>query len=167
MNKDRLDRRLDVKLHDPYMDRGIYKDPTVCSTCGLVYHNKTWKKDDVLKKSILEKGEVNFKDCPACRKIKDNFPLGVVDLTGFYLRDESHRTEIINLIKHESEKEENSNPLARIIEINSNNSEITIKTTTEGLASRLGKAVQKAHKGELDFKFSDGQKFLRIVWRRD
>lgn len=165
--KERLDRMLDYKIHDPYLDKNIYKDPTICPTCGLVYHEKTWKKDDNLRKQLEKEGNVNYKDCPACRKIKDNYPLGVVFLQGDYIKDENHKKEILNLVRHESEKEERSNPLSRIMSIENNkNGYITIKTTTEGLASRLGKAIQRAHKGNLEIKFSDEQKFLRVIWER-
>ena len=165
--RDRLDKRLDYKINDPYLDKTQYKDPTICPTCGLVYHGKTWKRDDELKKQLEKEGKVDYKECPACRKIKDNYPMGVVYLSGDYVKDEFHRSEIINLVKHEAEKEENSNPLSRIMAIeNGKDGDLIIKTTTEGLAARLGKAIQRAHKGNLELKFSVDQKLLRVVWER-
>ncbi len=165
--KDRLDKRLDYKINDPYLDKTQYKDPTVCPTCGLVYHDKTWKRDDALRKQLEKDGKVEYKECPACRKIRDNYPMGIIYLSGEYIKDASHRKEILNLVKHETEKEENSNPLSRIMSIeDSDGKNILIKTTTEGLAARIGKAVQRAHKGNLELKFSDDHKLLRVVWER-
>jgi len=165
--KDRLDKRLDFKMDDPYIDKTQYKDPTICPTCGLVYHEKTWRKDDSLRKKLEKEGNVDYKDCPACRKIKDNYPLGVIYLQGDYIRDAFHKNEILNLVRHETEKEQQSSPLSRIMSIEDDkNGSIIIKTTTEGLASRLGKAIKRAHKGKLEIKFSDEQKFLRVIWER-
>lgn len=165
--RDRLDKRLNFKAQDPYLDKTQYKDPTICPKCSLVYHNKTWKKDENLKKQLIKTNKVEFKECPACRKIKDNYPLGIIHLSGEYILDEFHKNEILNLVKHEAEKEENTNPLSRIMSIeHDKNDYLIIKTTTEGLAARIGKAIQRAHKGNLEFKFSDDQKLLRVFWEK-
>jgi len=168
MSKGRMHKLLDTKLQDPYMDKHMYKDPTICPTCKLVYHDKTWHRDPELYKKYKNNPATNFKECPACRKIKDNFPLGIVILEGEFIKNNKNaRQEILNLIRHEVEKEELSNPLARIMKIEEKEAYIEIWTTTEGLASKIGKSVNKAYHGELNFTFSDDQKFLRIYWRRD
>uniref|UniRef100_A0A7V3ZYG0 ATPase n=1 Tax=candidate division WOR-3 bacterium TaxID=2052148 RepID=A0A7V3ZYG0_UNCW3 len=163
----RKDKMLDAKIHDPYMDKNIYKDPTICPTCGLVYHNKMWKRDAELAKQLVSTKEVEYKDCPACRKVKDNYPLGVFVIKGEVVNDEKRIAEIQNLIKHEVEKESVSNPLARIMKIEKFDDRIEISTTTEGLATRIGKAVSRAYQGELEFIFSESDKFLRVIWHKD
>jgi len=168
MGKSRMDKLLDTKFHDPYMDKTIYKDPTICPVCKLVYHDKTWHRDAVLYKKYKDHPATHFKECPACRKVKDNFPLGIVILEGNFIKNNQNaKQEILNLIRHEAEKEELSNPLARIMKIEEKEGFIEIRTTTEGLASKIGKAVHKAYHGELNFTFSDDQKLLRIYWRRE
>jgi hypothetical protein len=42
-----------------------------------------------------------------------------------------------------------------------------IETTNEALALRIGRAVFKAFKGEIEYKFSETQKLVRVLWRRD
>jgi len=163
----RKDKMLQTKIHDPYMNKDIYSDPTICPTCGLVYHNKTWKRDEKLVQKLKAEKEVDYKDCPACRKIKDHYPLGVLTIKGSFINDKAKLDEVINLINHETEKEQNSNPLARVMNINRFNEYMEIETTTEGLATRLGKALQKAFQGELEFIFSEEDKFLRVIWTRD
>lgn len=73
----------------------------------------------------------------------------------------------MSLVKHEEEKEQVSNPLARVMKIENLEDRIEISTTTEGLATRLGKALNKAHQGNLEFVFSDNDKFLRVIWKKD
>jgi len=164
---ERKNKMLDVKIHDPYMNKNIYKDPTICPTCGLVYHNKMWRRDEELSKQLRSVKGVEYKDCPACRKIKDNYPLGVLIIKGEIINDEKRLTEVQNLIKHEVEKESVSNPLARIMRIDRFDDRIEISTTTESLATRIGKAVNKAYQGELEFVFSENEKFLRVIWYKD
>jgi NMD protein affecting ribosome stability and mRNA decay len=163
----RKDKLLDVKIHDPYMKKDQYADPTICPSCGLVYHNKTWKKDQELLKSMKLNKDVIYKDCPACRKMKDDYPLGVLIIQGDILSQKGKIEEALNLIKHEEEKEQISNPLARIMKMENYGDRMEIKTTTEGLATRLGKALNKAYQGELEVIFSEHEKFLRVIWKKN
>lgn len=161
----RLDSMYDVKLHDPYMDKSIYPDPTVCPECGLIYHNKRWTRDGNLLESLKAKGkEIHKKQCPACRKIKDRYPLGILELRGSLVNDPEKKELILNTIRNESNFEERRNPLARIMEVKEENNAIYIFTTTESLARRLGRVVNKAFKGELTLMFSEDNKFIRVLW---
>jgi hypothetical protein len=44
---------------------------------------------------------------------------------------------------------------------------LTVTTTTEHLAQRLGHAVEKAFGGNADYDFSHENKLARVSWRRD
>ncbi len=163
----RMNEMYDVKLKDPYMDRNIYKDPTICPTCKLIYHNKRWFWDEKLYNELMEKkNEVNFKECPACRKIRDHYPLGIVyfDVSG--LRPDEYEN-LKRRIANEAEYEKDRNPLARIMREYEEDGYYVVETTTETLAKKIAKAVQKTFHGNTQFNFSDGQKFLRIEWSRE
>ncbi|MBI3599609.1 MAG: hypothetical protein HY097_03080 [Nitrospinae bacterium] len=43
---------------------------------------------------------------------------------------------------------------------------IEIQTTNEKLAQKIGKAVYKAYSGELEYKWSEQTKFVRVNWSR-
>jgi hypothetical protein len=43
---------------------------------------------------------------------------------------------------------------------------LVVETTTEKLAQHLGRAVYRAYKGELDFRWSEMNKFVRVYWSR-
>ncbi len=160
----RRDELFGEKLHDPYMDKYIYKDPTICPVCHLVYHNKRWHRNEKLYAELVSKDNVEYKKCPACRKTEDRYPLGVLHLTGDYVKRK--KNEILNLIRNTAEAEEKRNPLARIMRIEETDEGIIVETTTESLARRLGRCVNKAHHGELEYIFSDNQKFLRVEWSK-
>ncbi|OIP33066.1 MAG: hypothetical protein AUK27_11505 [Deltaproteobacteria bacterium CG2_30_66_27] len=53
--------------------------------------------------------------CPACRKIADGFPSGVVTLRGEFLR--THRDEILTIVHNEERRARETNPLERIMAI--------------------------------------------------
>ena len=36
-----------------------------------------------------------------CHRINDRYPAGIVTLSGEYLQDPRHRSELVNLIKHQ------------------------------------------------------------------
>ncbi len=164
----RIDELYDVKLHDPYMDRTHYKDPTICPQCGLIFHNKRWVRNETLRKELEAAGtEFAKKLCPACKKIEDRYPLGVLELRGGYIKQPDKRELILNTLKHEAENEEARNPLARIMQIREEDGNLVIWTTTESLARRLGRVVYKAFKGDLKISFSENNKFIRVLWERE
>ncbi|MCK4421775.1 ATPase [candidate division WOR-3 bacterium] len=154
----------DSVLDDPYLSKIDYKDPTVCPDCEAVYHNKHWRFDDQLKHDIKFASNYEEKKCPACRKIEDNYPMGLVFLSGNFLLQ--HKKTILNTIRSEEKRAMQKNPLERIMEIEQKDDEYVIKTTTDALAHRIGKILHKSFKGELDYKFSDDQKLLRAFWSR-
>lgn len=166
MNKIFKRRGGDDTLDDPYL-RGIkYPDPNICPDCKAIYHNKRWQFDNDLKHDIKLEGGFGKKKCPACRKIEDNYPMGIVFLSGDFIDD--HRDDILNTVKSEEERAMEKNPLERIIEIEKQDTnKYRIKTTTDTLAHRIGKILNKSYKGNIEYKFSDEQKILRVLWSRE
>src|SRR5271167_2546040 len=53
--------------------------------------------------------------CPACRRINDRFPAGVVELRGAF--GIQQKEEILRLARHQEEAEKSEHPLNRIIKI--------------------------------------------------
>ncbi len=161
----RLDELYDVKLKDPYLDLKQYKDPTICPSCNLIYHNKRWFFDDVEYKFLVKNNNVTYKKCPACRKIEDNYPLALLEIYKSKLSDIELR-DLQNLIKNEVKNEEGKNPLSRLIKVKEDGDKLIITTTTEFLGKKIAKAIDKTFHGNLHFSFSNGEKFIRISWTR-
>ena len=44
---------------------------------------------------------------------------------------------------------------------------LTLSTTTEHLAQRLGRALEKAYDGKVEYDFSHENKLARVTWQRD
>ncbi len=145
---------------NPYYEFKKYPEPTVCPVCNAYYRDGrwTWEKPENLN-------GVNEAVCPACRRIQDRYPGGIVRVEGSYFLN--RKEEIMNLIKNEEENARNMRPLQRIMSIEEDDQGITINVTYPTLARRLGEALYRAHKGSLEFAYNEGEKFVRVIWRRD
>ncbi len=151
------------KLQDPYLLTKAYSEPTICPVCGLVYHKKRWTRDERLMERVADTAK--RAKCPSCRKIEDHYPMGIVILKGDFLKN--HKEEIINRIKNTEKREILRNPLDRIMSLKEIKGDMVIETTSENLAIALGKALRRSYKGELEIRFSEDQKMVRVFWQRN
>ncbi len=149
---------------DPYLCEAGLKEPSLCKTCGAVYRKKHWYLDPGEAEALKRDGTAQEVSCPACRKIQDRYAEGFVVLRGAYLWE--HEEEIRNLLKHEETKAMAKNPLERIIMMERVGDDMQIETTEEKLAEHLGRAVSKAHQGELKVSWSDDHAVCRVAWER-
>jgi hypothetical protein len=54
----------------------------------------------------------------------------------------------------------------RIIQMAPDGDQFVVETTTEKLAQHLGRTIYKAYKGDLNFRWSEMDKFVRVYWSR-
>ncbi len=149
---------------DMYLPRGAARQESVCEGCHSVYRNKRWYADAELYESLKSRGAAGTV-CPACLKIRDNFPGGIVTLKGDYVV--SHRHGLLNLIRNEEERARLINPLERVMSIREDGfGKLIISTTNEKLAQRLGRAIRKAFQGEVSYNWSHDNKLVRVDWER-
>lgn len=141
---------------DPYQSKKKLPDPTRCPTCGAVFAKGrwTWKAAD----------GVNEEVCPACRRIQEGVPAGVMQLEGTFL--EEHRGEILNLIHNQEQLEKDRHPLERLMAVLPVHGGLRVETTGLRLARRIGDALQDAYQGELEFEYLKGQEKVRVKWER-
>lgn len=149
---------------DPYLLHEGGYDMAVCRSCHAIYHNKRWYLDEAMYQRQVKLKTTHKTLCPACLKIKDRFPGGIVRLKGDFLK--THKEEILHLIKNEEERAMGFNPLERIIDLKEEEGEIEVTTTNEKLAQRIGKSIESAYQGKVEYKWSDDVKLLRVEWER-
>jgi len=136
-----------------------------CTKCGVINRQKRWFMDPLELAKLKEDPSVGTIVCPACQKMQDKVPGGFLTLSGTYLR--KHETLILELIKNTEQKSRNKNPLGRIMEITQEGDVLTLLTTLDKLAEKLGKEIYKAHSGELNHQWSHGENSVRVNWKRD
>lgn len=149
---------------DPYLPDRQYPENTLCRRCGAVYVNEHWTFDDERRRTLLQLGTAHEVLCPGCSIITQRDPQGIVTLRGDYWPQ--HREEILNLVRNEELRAMHDNPLERIVDIREQNGALIIETTNEKLAQRIGRAVYKAHKGEIEYKWSQDNNLVRVEWSR-
>jgi NMD protein affecting ribosome stability and mRNA decay len=103
--------------------------------------------------------------CPACQKLRDYAPNGVLRLTGDFVA--LHRDEILNLIRNQTRKADSVNPLERVMSVEAQSNGIELTTTNEKLAQRIGRAIFKAYSGRVEYQWSPDNKLARVYWHRD
>ena len=150
---------------DSYLPRGASKKISVCEGCRSVYMNKRWYHEGVVDQTALNKPEAAKIVCPACLKMRDNFPSGIVTLKGDYVL--AHKTDLMKLVKNEEERARGLNPLERVMSVKENGyGSLVISTTNERLAQRLGRAIKKAFHGVVAYNWSHDNKLVRVDWER-
>lgn len=160
-------RRNVEAFDDPYIHDEQPAEQSVCRVCGDVYMSGRWYNPDQMPTKLDKPAhdQVNAVTCPACRKLKDRIPSGVLKLTGRFVLD--HREEILNLIRNQTRKADLVNPLERIMTLKSQGDGIEITTTNEKLAQRIGKALHKAYSGHIEYKWSGDNRLARVNWHRE
>jgi hypothetical protein len=151
-------RAQDEAVDDPYARRMKPPDPTVCRHCGAVFHKGRWQW-------MRLPMEADRASCPACQRVHDDYPAGIVSLTGSFVLE--HRDELRALARHQEGLEKTEHALNRIMAIRDLPEGFEITTTDIHLPRRIGEAVKRAYDGDLDLQFEEDRYFLRVRWTRD
>lgn len=142
------------------------KAPRICRGCGAVYAKRRWTigtPPPVRTLRAIAAPELVI--CPACRMAAEGQFAGEVRVSGGFVA--GHRAEIERLIRNEARRAAEDNPLGRILQLNRAAAGLTVRTTTEHLAKRIGQALHKALHGQVHYQFSHENKFAHVTWSRD
>jgi len=153
-----------VRSTDAYLPKEGLKEVSYCRKCGVIYRQKRWYIDAAELVNVKASPESGKVICPSCQRMQDNNPAGIITLSGEYMRQ--HELEILDLLKHKETIYRVKNPLGRIMEISQEENALTISTTEDKLAQKLGRDVFKAHKGDLHYKWNHDEKLVRVNWSR-
>lgn len=152
------------RTNDPYISRKGAPRAGVCPKCHAISRKKRWYLDEAEYALLARTGAV-LRHCPACRKIMDGFPSGVVTLRGKFLQ--THHGDLLAIVRNEERRARETNPLERIMEIRDGDERVEILTTDEKLAQRIGREIRKAYRGTVSYKWSEDANLIRVDWSRD
>jgi NMD protein affecting ribosome stability and mRNA decay len=147
----------DELVHDCYKSKLKLHEPTRCPDCGAVYHAGRWQW------GVAAAGAVDHV-CPACHRIRDQFPAGYVTLSGEFLA--GHRDELLHLAHRHEAREKAEHPMERIMGIEDVREGVLITTTGTHLARDIGEAMHSAYKGQLEYHYNKEENLLRVHWNR-
>lgn len=143
-------------------------EPIVCAGCGAVYVHKRWSRSPQARLRSSRAGRpIDVRICGACRRGQSGVPHGFLHVDGEFVR--THRNDIVRLLKNEAVRAAEDNPLGRIIAWHESGhpDDVLLTTTTEHLAIRLGRALEKAFDGKVLYGFSHVNKLAHVWWHRD
>jgi len=153
----REDRLLQEWVHDTYKAKSKLPEPTVCPQCNAVFHHGRWQWGET-------PAGAHETLCPACHRIADGMPAGILTLSGDFLA--GHHDEIVHLLRNVEEREKTEHPLKRIMDISEHDGVMVVNFTDPHLARGAGEAVHHAYQGDLDYHYQAGETLLRLTWRR-
>jgi hypothetical protein len=143
-------------------------EPAYCEKCGAIFRNRRWVMEVPVTEKLKRKPfkPANVTKCPACKQMEEGVVGGYVSLSGKFLS--AHFAEVESLLRNEEAQAIEDNPLSRIMKWNeSADGKLLIETTTEHLAQRFGRALEKAFSGNVNYDFSHENKVARVAWHRD
>lgn len=151
------DRIFDDPRHDPYQSTRKYADSTRCPDCGAWCLAGRWQNGPSDRTGPSAR-------CPACRRIADGMPAGMLELDGPYVA--AHLDELASLVRHVAERERKDHPLHRIMAIVNQDGCLRVTTTDVHLPQRMLEALRSAHKGEGEVHYAPDEYSVRAAWRR-
>jgi NMD protein affecting ribosome stability and mRNA decay len=153
----RRDQTVQEYQHDTYKLREKLKEPTICTECGALFHKGRWTWG-------AKPADADEITCPACMRIRDKYPKGLVTLKGSF-KDEQHE-QVTGLVKNTEAAEKREHPLSRIMSMETKPEGLVISTTDTHLSRRIGEALKHAYHGELELHYDQGEDFVRVTWTR-
>jgi hypothetical protein len=144
---------------DPYEERHRPQTPTTCVDCDAAFVDGRWVWLDEPLRQVAEGV------CPACRRIRDAYPAGFLELRGTFLA--THRDEILNAVRNVEALEKEAHPLHRIMDLTDEPGAVHITTTDVHLPRRIGEALHHAYAGSFDYQYIPNEHVLRGSWTRD
>lgn len=148
------------RTKDPYRPRGKEPASTSCAVCGLQVEDGVWKTPKPA--SARPRGRAI---CPACLRIRDDYPGGLLRITGRYSR--VHREEVLNRARIVARKEAGTHPLQRLMRIEDKPGEIVLYFTGEHIPVRIGKALRSDFGGSLSIRYAADEKYAVAIWTKD
>ncbi|GKS60158.1 hypothetical protein YTPLAS18_36850 [Nitrospira sp.] len=148
---------------DPYAMRKAPKGVAWCRTCRVIYAKKRWYFDPDEARTLAATPGSQGIICPACQKIRDQYPEGIVTLTWADLP--AHDADIRGLITHVESRLMLVNPLDRVMKSTRRRTNLEVQTTTDRLAQRIGRELVKAFKGHVTYHWAHRDMLIRVDWR--
>ncbi|HEY5619419.1 MAG TPA: BCAM0308 family protein [Vicinamibacterales bacterium] len=141
-------------------------EPALCPSCGAVYVKRRWSTAPSARVLADRAGVLlTLRMCAACRRRQTGTPRGYVHVDGEFFR--THRGDIDHLLQNEADRARKDNPLQQVLDWKElGDGSALMTTSTEHLAQRLGRALEKAYDGRVRYGFSHENKIAHIWWSR-
>jgi hypothetical protein len=135
-------------------------EPVMCERCGVVYERKTWRGGDRTRRTPL--AGVGWSLCPACAQVEDQEYFGRVRITARLAPD--RELEVRRRIWNVENRARYTQPERRTVRIDRGRRGLEILTTSQKLAHRIARELEKAFGGQARFVWTDREGMLDASW---
>ena len=136
---------------------------TACHGCGALFVRKTWRRDHKVKTGLYD--GVIWRPCPACRQSEEGTAFGKVVLKGAWVA--ANEDLIRRRIENVAARAEFTQPQRRIVSFDRVGRGLEVLTTSQKLAHRMARELEKAFGGRATYDWSSNDGSLRAVWSHD
>ena len=139
-------------------------DLTCCDRCGLIFSRKTWRRARTrTARAFLTRPRWGV--CPACRQAETGEAFGRVLLEGDLTS--AQEQELRRRIRNVCQRAAFTQPERRLLQVKRTGSALEVLTTSQKLAHRIAREVEKAFGGSVSYAWSDGDGRLLARWHAD
>lgn len=162
--RERAERRTRSHQTPVATSREAFQELTGCDKCGVVYAHKTWRRSAGRSLRALEAGGT-WGRCPACRERQSEAAAGTVLMRSASL--DHLEAALRRRIAHVAERAAFTQPERRLVELRRLPDALQALTTSQELAHRIAREVEKAFGGRTTYSWSDGDGHLLARWDAD
>ena len=137
------------------------REPAMCERCGALYQHRVWRARGPLP---FPKG-MTWTVCPACEQRESHEYFGRVVLSGPFVA--AHRDEIERRIRNVEKRAAFTQPERRLVDLNRERDGLEVLTTSQKLAHRIGRELEKAFGGAAHFHWSESDGALEVRWSHE
>ena len=133
---------------------------TACHGCGALFVRKTWRHDHRVAPGLYDR--VLWRLCPACRQSERGEGFGKVVVPAEWARanDDVLRRRIANV----AARARHTQPERRVVSATRAGRSYEIVTTSQKLAHRLARELEKAFGGRAAYRWSSDDGSLSATW---
>ena len=134
----------------PVAQKQKFSDPSICDRCGAVYSGKSWRRGPRLAREVIDKAP--WVTCPGCSQAAAGEYHGQVLIT---VGDRASLEAVSARIANVERRAQFTQPERRVVSTNWNGKTLEVLTTSQKLAHRIAREVEKAFAGRAHFSWSD------------
>jgi NMD protein affecting ribosome stability and mRNA decay len=134
----------------PVAHKQKFSDPSICDRCGAVYSGKSWRRGRRVAPEVMNRAR--WVECPGCAQAASGEYHGQVLIT---VPPGVSRDSVSARLKNVERRALLTQPERRIVASNWNGDTLEVLTTSQKLAHRIAREVEKAFGGRAHFSWSD------------
>lgn len=141
--------------------RGV-REPAACERCLAIYTLKTWRAAGRSRRVPVD---VNWTICPACAQVEAQEYFGRVRVT--QPLEPERESEVRRRIFNVERRARATQPERRMVRIGRSRDGLEVLTTSEKLAHRIARELEKAFGGRSHYVWTEREGLLDATWSPD